>query len=124
MNSVRLATFLLIVAWQPAAAGAQAGDGARSPGDMSVEERSEMMQVANSYNTCVYEQALAGLDAHEDIRQIADLAMGACQSHLDSLGEKITGWGFQPQFATGFTRNVRDRAARKILPELAIRKSN
>ena len=96
----------------------------RSPGDMSTEQRVAMMRTANEYNKCVYEQALENIDADEDIRRIADIAMGACQGHLDGLGETIIAWGYPDYFATRFTHNVRDRAARKLIPELAIRKSN
>jgi len=99
------------------------GDAARSPGDMTVEERGEMMRQANAYNTCVYEQAMAQVDADPDIRRVADLAMGACEGQLDTLGSTILGWGMPDYFAQGFTRTVRDRAVRKLVPELAIRKS-
>ncbi|MGR8920527.1 MAG: hypothetical protein ACU85V_12995 [Gammaproteobacteria bacterium] len=108
--------------WAAALSAGAVETAARSPGDMTVEERMEMMSAANGYSTCVYEAALAQIDASPDIRQIADMAMGDCRGHLDSLGERITGWGFPEGFADGFTRNVRDKAARKILPELAIRK--
>ncbi len=101
-----------------------AADGTRSPGDMSPEQRVAMMRTANEYNSCVYGEALEHIDADEDIRRIADMAMGACQGHLDGLGETIIAWGYPDYFATRFTHNVRDRAARKLLPELAIRKSN
>lgn len=95
----------------------------RSPGDMTVDERVTMMNSANDYNTCVYTEALERLDADPDIRRIADLAMGYCQPQLEDLRASIQTWGFDGHFAEGFTRNVRDRAARKLLPELAIRKS-
>jgi hypothetical protein len=115
---------LLLAPPLPAAEDVTAADGAeRSPGDMSVEERGEMMRQANAYNTCVYEQAMAQIDADPDIRRIADLAMGACEAQLDTLGTTIIGWGMPDYFAQGFTRTVRDRAVRKLVPELAIRKS-
>lgn len=115
---------LLVLASAAAAAAAETPAEARSPGDMSVEERAEMMRSATTYDNCVYERALASIDAHDDIRRIADVAMGECEDRLDSLSAQITGWGFGEEFAGGFTRNVRNRAARKILPELAIRKGN
>lgn len=95
----------------------------RSPGDMTVEERVQMMEGANEYNTCVYNAALERIDTDPDIRRIADGAMGHCQPRLEALAGTIEDWGFAPYFAEGFTRNVRDRAARKLLPELAVRKS-
>jgi len=118
-----LLTLLLAPPLQAAEDVAATDDAARSPGDMSVEERGEMMRQANAYNTCVYEQAMAQIDADPDIRRIADLAMGACEAQLDTLGSTIIGWGMPDYFAQGFTRTVRDRAVRKLVPELAIRKS-
>lgn len=118
---------LIVLLMTAAGLGTQAQDNsveaARSPGDMSVDERREMMGVANTYNTCVYEQALANINADDDIRRIADIAMGACQGHLETLAVKITAWGFPQGFADRFTGNVRNRAARKLLAELAVRKS-
>ena len=96
----------------------------RSPGDMTVEERTQMMQIAGSYSNCLYQQGIENIDADADIRRIADIAMTACRVHLETLEKTITDWGFEPNFATAFTRNVRDRGVHKLLPELAIRKSN
>ncbi|MGE4616719.1 MAG: hypothetical protein AAEJ43_06845 [Gammaproteobacteria bacterium] len=95
----------------------------RSPGDMTVEERIQMMKKARGYDACVYNKAMAQVDDEGDIRLVADMAMGQCEPHLEDLGSMIQGWGFNPHFARGFTGNVRNRAARKILPELAVRKS-
>ncbi|MCB1748020.1 MAG: hypothetical protein H6977_17715 [Gammaproteobacteria bacterium] len=95
----------------------------RSPGDLTNDERLEMMKQANGYNTCVYERAVASIDSDPDIRRIADIAMGECDGKLQELGMTITGWGMPDYFAEGFTSTVRNRAARKLLPELAIRKS-
>ena len=96
----------------------------RSPGDLTEDERVAMMRIAHDYNRCVYDAAIAGIDADPDIRRIADQAMGACEDHLGKLGETITGWGFPGGFAEGFTRTVRDRAVRQLLPELAVRKGS
>ncbi len=95
---------------------------ARSPGDMTVEERMQMIQKARGYDACVYTEALAQGDDEGDIRRVADMAMGQCEPHLEDLRTMIEGWGFNPHFARGFMSNVRNRAARKILPELAVRK--
>ncbi len=94
----------------------------RSPGDLSDQERALMMQSANDYNACVFKQAMAEAKAKKDgdIRHIADVAMGLCQSGLDELKASIASWGFEDYFAEGFTRTVRDRAAHKLLPELAV----
>lgn len=96
--------------------------GERSPGDMTVEERAQMMQSTNEYNNCVYKQATDKIDSDPDIRRIADSALGACQPQLEALQNQIKAWKFPEYFASGFARTVRDRAARNILPELATRK--
>lgn len=96
----------------------------RSPGDMTVAQRVEMMEAANAYNACVYARAIENIDVDADIRRIADLALGLCQPQLDDLDDTIVNWGFAENFAVQFTRNVRNRATRKLLPELAVRKSN
>ena len=98
--------------------------GERSPGDMTVEERAQMMQSTNEYNNCVYKQATDKIDSDPDIRRIADNALAACQPQLEALQNQIKGWKFPQYFAIGFARTVRDRAARNILPELATRKGN
>ena len=108
---------ILVQAEQPAAAA-----GERSPGDMSVDERAQMMQATNVYNNCVYKQATDKIDSDADIRRIADGALGACQPQLDALQKLIRDWKFPEYFAAGFARTVRDRAARNILPELATKK--
>lgn len=123
MNTPHIAAALLALTGTLAATAQQPPDTTRSPGDMTVEERVQMMEAANGYNTCIYEAALERIDSDSDIRRIADDAMGHCQARLETLSADIQGWGFAAYFAEGFTRNVRDRAARKLLPELAIRKS-
>jgi hypothetical protein len=104
----------------PAGAGAEATP--RSAGDLTVEERTRMMQGANAYHRCVYDQAMANVDTDPDIRRIADLALGHCEPELDALRALITGWGVETYFAEGFTRNVRERATHQLLPELAVEK--
>ena len=96
--------------------------GERSPGDMTVEERTQMMRSTNDYNNCVYQQATDRIDSDPDIRRIADNALGACQPQLEALQKQIRSWNFPDYFASGFARTVRDRAVRSILPELASRK--
>ena len=96
--------------------------GERSPGDMTVEERTQMMQATNDYNGCVYKAAMDKINADPDIRRIADAALVMCQPQLDGLRKLITGWKFPAYFADGFSRQVRDRAVHNLLPELATRK--
>jgi hypothetical protein len=105
-----------------APAAEEESSGSRSAGDLSVEERTQMMQAANGYHTCVYQEAMQNIDSDPDIRRIADLALGLCQPRLDELRDTITGWGIDHYFAEGFTRNVRDRATHQLLPELAVKK--
>jgi hypothetical protein len=105
-----------------AARAEDAGGSARSPGDLTEAERVAMMTARNRYQVCLLETALAELDAAEDIRAIADLALGHCQPHLDRLESTIVEWGVDPAFAAAFARSVRDAGARRLLPELAVRK--
>jgi hypothetical protein len=94
----------------------------RSPADMTVEERAAMMQGVNDYNGCVYKQGVAEVDKFPDVRQAADAAMMTCEKELDKLRELITGNHFEPGFAEQFVNHAKSRAARMLLPELAIRK--
>jgi len=112
---------LLIAAGTGARAEGEA-PGERSPGDMTVEERSQMMQATNDYNGCVYKNAMDKINADPDIRRIADAALVMCQPQLDGLRKMIVGWKFPAYFADGFSRQVRDRAVHNLLPELATRK--
>ena len=123
MTRISCVFFALLVATSLAADEPSAAP-SRSPGDMTVDQRVEMMEAANAYNTCVYHEAIDNIDVDGDIRRIADLALGSCQPQLDDLDDTITNWGFAQNFAEQFTRTVRNRAARKLLPELAVRKSN
>jgi hypothetical protein len=95
----------------------------RSPGDMTVEERTTMMSLVGEYNNCVYQEGVAQVDKFPDIRQAADAAMEACENTANKLRETIDGYGFEPGFAEQFVHHAQSRAARTLLPELAIRKS-
>jgi hypothetical protein len=95
----------------------------RSPADMSVEERMAMMESASKYDNCIYSQAISKVSDFPDIRQAADFAMGECQSKLTDLEVAITSMGFGADYANAFSKRIRNRAARKILPELAVRKA-
>ena len=117
-------TCLLALLCASALADDVAPPGERSPGDMTVEERTEMMKATNDYNGCVYQKAMGGAEGEPDIRRVADAALGACEPALEALRAKIRGWKFPDYFAEGFARTVRDRAARSVLPELAARKGN
>jgi hypothetical protein len=110
--------------WNPAAPAEDVVNGARSPGDMTVDERLAMMKAANAYQNCVYSEAVTSLSDFPDIRQAADFAMGECQGALDNLEGTITGFGMDSAFATAFAMQTRRRAVRKLLPELAIRRSS
>ena len=95
----------------------------RSPADMTVAERIDMLKTASRYDNCIYAQAISRVGDFPDIRQTADFAMGECQHKLNDLESSITAMGFGRDFANAFSKHIRNRAARKILPELAIRKS-
>ena len=95
----------------------------RSPADMSVEERMNMMKTASKYDNCVYSQAISKVSEFADIRQAADFALGECQNKLVDLESTIRSMGFGADYANAFANRIRSRAARKILPELAVRKA-
>ncbi|MGH8595594.1 MAG: hypothetical protein ACREXT_02925 [Gammaproteobacteria bacterium] len=95
----------------------------RSLGDMSVDERVAMMTVVGEYNNCVYQEGVARVNQFPDIRQAADAALGACENLANKLRETIDAYGFEPGFSEQFVRHMQSRAARTLLPELAIRKS-
>lgn len=126
MNTVKtlcLAITALSLSLPLVAAAEPGASAARSPGDMSVEERTKMMKTASLYDNCIYSQAIAKVGEFADIRQAADFAMGECQNKLADLESTITGMGFGADYATAFAHRIRNRAARKILPELAVRKA-
>jgi len=96
--------------------------GLRDPSEMSVEERTVIMQRMNDYNGCVYKEAMARVEKLPDIRQAADEGMGACQGALDKLGETIEGYRFTPAFAEQFVHHAQNRVVKMLLPELSMRK--
>ncbi|HJP36700.1 MAG: hypothetical protein QF609_02785 [Gammaproteobacteria bacterium] len=122
MNRYFLAA-LIILAMPVCTLGEGVATGARSPGDMSPEERMDIMRTASKYDNCIYSHAVSSVGDFPDIRQAADFAMGKCQNKLTDLEASITAMGFGSDFATAFSKRIRSRAARKILPELAIRKA-
>ncbi len=123
MNRLILTLVFALITPLGSHAETQTGSEARSPADMTVEERTNMMKTASLYDNCIYSQAIAAVGDFADIRQIADFAMGECQQKLADLETSITSMGFGADFANAFSKRIRSRAARKILPELAIRKS-
>jgi hypothetical protein len=90
---------------------------------MTLEERSAMMQGVSDYNNCVYREGVAKVDDFADIRQAADAAMAACSSDLDNLRARIASFRFDPGFGEQFIQHAKSRAARALIPELALRKS-
>jgi hypothetical protein len=90
---------------------------------MSVQERMSMMQMVGEYNSCIYREGMANVDKFADIRQSADAAMAACEDTSNKLRAIIDGYGFEPGFGEHFVHHAQARAARTLIPELAIRKS-
>lgn len=118
-----MTTLLLISISQFVFAEDSSPTGERSPGDMTVDERREMMALASNYDNCVYSEAMTSIGNYQDIRQVADFALGECGGKLQELEALITGWGMPEPYAQSFSNRIRQRATRKLLPELAIRKS-
>ena len=121
--SLKLAILALLAAPLSSVVAEDAGSGERSPGDMTVDERREMMEAASKYDNCVYSEAMASIGNHRDIRAVADFALGECSEKLQDLEGLITGWGMPDGYAQSFSNRIRQRATRKLLPELAIRKA-
>ena len=96
---------------------------ARSLADMSVDERRAIMQLATRYDSCFYAQAMAKVGEVADIRHAADFAMSKCQPQLLELESGISAMGFGLNYARAFAKRTRNRAARKILPELVVRRT-
>ncbi len=95
----------------------------RSPGDMTVEERAAIVGKMNAYHRCVYEAAMARVDAVADVRQAADEGLAACTDTADALSQLIESYRFGPDFAGQFVQHARRQAVHALLPELAMRKS-
>lgn len=83
-----------------------------------------MMQMVGDYNSCVYREGMANVDKFADIRQSADAAMAACENTSNKLRATIDGFGFEPGFGEHFVHHAQSRAARTLIPELAIKKSS
>jgi|LNFM01.1.fsa_nt_gb hypothetical protein len=106
----------------PLAVAAAAPPEYREPSEMTVEERSTIMQRMNDYNGCVYKEAMARVDKLPDIRQAADEGMSACQGTLDTVEQAIAGFNFSPEFAEQFLHHTQSRAVKMLMPELSLRK--
>lgn len=95
----------------------------RDPGDMTEQERGQLMAMSNQYNKCVYKESMARVEALPDIRQAADQGMGACKPVIDGLKSLVAKAGFDPGFGEHFARSAQNRAVKMLIPELALRKS-
>ena len=116
-------TALLFLSVVTMLAHADTGASARSPGDMSVDERLALMAFASTYDNCIYSKAMSHADEFPDIRHALDFALTACQNELAHLRNFLVEAGFTVDYSTAFSTITRNRAARKIFPELAIRRS-
>ncbi len=94
----------------------------RSLADMSTDERIEIMRLATLYDSCVYTEAMTASANYSDIRHAADFALGQCHTTLMELEAGISAMGFELAYARSFSNRTRNRAARKIMPELAVRR--
>jgi len=118
-----LAAALAAALLLPVSAAAEGEDAIRSAGDMTVDERAELMRATHRYQRCVYDAAMSSLEASNDVRVIADQAFETCASDMQSMVTWFEDQGFESGFAEGYTRHMRDQAGRKLLPELMMRKS-
>lgn len=120
-TEVILTTLLLAIPFGHAVA--DSGASFREPSDMTVEERTGVMQRVNDYNNCVFREAMARVDRLPDIRQAADEGMAACKAALETIGKTLTDYRFEPGFSTQFLHHTQSRAVRMLIPELSLRKA-
>lgn len=99
-----------------AAAAAVQAEGARTPGDMTDEEREKIVAVTMDYENCLREAAGAVVAKMDDVRAIADAASVECEPRLQGLSDTLQ--GFEPEFQESLTQSTRERGLRKLLPQL------
>lgn len=95
----------------------------RDPGDMTEQERAQLMVLTNQYNKCVYTESMARVEALPDIRQAADEGMTACRPVIDELKATVSKAGFEPGLGDQFAHSAQNRVVKMLIPELALRKS-
>jgi hypothetical protein len=95
-----------------------AEEATRSPADLSEAERAQMVQAANVYAACLATEAQNRSPGQDDPRIVADAAMEACKPAFEDIGTVLKGLRLDPNFAEGFSRTSRDRAARRLLTVL------
>lgn len=75
-----------------------------------------------TFNLCVQQNARQQLDNFADVRVIAGHAINYCDEKLDELREKLGG-KMNPASFSGLERHLKNRAIRKLLPQLMYHKS-
>lgn len=100
-----------------AAFSAEAGSAAPT-GEITPEIRMEMLAGAQRYGACLRDEAQKVMAQHEDVRQVADVAMGACRGLLQDMERTLAAKNVDPDFVANFVRHTRDSSARRLLPGL------
>lgn len=89
-----------------------------TPGDMSDQDRTVMVETNLSYEQCLRKEGIAKLDEFADVRQAADAAMQSCDDSIAPLRTHFTERGFDPDFIRSLDHRVKSRSAKRFLPEL------
>ncbi|MFO1435404.1 MAG: hypothetical protein U1F34_03190 [Gammaproteobacteria bacterium] len=119
MKKFILATAMLLVTFNVAAAEEEKSGSY----DISDADRELMHTAANQYDACLHEQSDKLFATVEDVREVADQAMKACESTLTDLDTKLAANGVAEDFRFGYIRHAKASSVRRLLPELMARKA-
>jgi len=91
--------------------------------DITDADREMMHAAANQYDTCLHEQSDKLIATVEDVREVADQSMKACEPALTELDTKLAANGIAEDFRVGYIRHTKSASVRRLLPELMARKA-
>ncbi len=90
--------------------------------ELTTEDHRLINLTTLAFNLCVQQNARQQLDNFADVRVIAGHAINYCDEKLDELREKLGG-KMNPASFSGLERHLKNRAIRKLLPQLMYQKS-
>jgi hypothetical protein len=119
MNKFILAAAMLLSTYSVVAAENES----KGSYDISDADRELMHTAANQYDGCLHEQSDKLFATVDDVRDIADRAMKACEPTLTELDTKLEANGIAEDFRVGYIRHTKSASVRRLLPELMARKA-